>query len=68
MTFSAIHSTLVSGSQVFISVGASVFGVSWNTIRMPSTSISSMGLVIKRVGAIRPTAPAETPWPRPWLT
>ena len=42
MTFSAIHSAFMSGMYVFISRGASVFGVFWKTILTPSTSNSSM--------------------------
>ena len=32
-----MHSALWPGKKKFISAGASVPGVSWNTIRMPST-------------------------------
>ena len=53
---------------MFISRGASVFGVFWKIIRTPSTSISSIGFATKRLGAISPIAPADTPWPRPWPT
>ena len=39
--FSAMHSQPRSGKKKFISAGASVSGVSWNTIRTPSTTNSS---------------------------
>ena len=39
--FSAMHSQPRSGKKKFISAGASVSGVSWNTIRTPSTTSSS---------------------------
>ena len=42
MTFSAIHKAFISGMYVFISRGASVFGVFWKIILTPSTSNSSM--------------------------
>ena len=42
MMFSAAQNALRSGNQVFISAGASVPGVFWNTIRTPSTVSSSM--------------------------
>ena len=39
--FSAMHSQPVGrGKKKFISAGASVSGVSWNTIRTPSTTSS----------------------------
>ena len=66
VTFSAIHSSFLSGNQVFISAGASVFGVFWNTIFTPSTVSSSRSSSITRVGAIRVTLPMETFWARPW--
>ena len=53
---------------MFISRGASVFGVFWKIMPTPSTSNSSIGSVTSRFGAISPTAPAETPWPSPWPT
>jgi hypothetical protein len=68
VTFSAIHSALYSGIQVFISRGASVLGVYWNTIGTPSTSNSSISSETKRVGAIRPVAPAGMRWPNPYVT
>ena len=39
--FSAMHSQPRSGKKKFISAGASVSGVSWNTMRTPSTTSSS---------------------------
>ena len=44
---------------MFISEGASVFGVFWNTICTPSTSNSSMSFSTMRVGAIRPDGPGD---------
>ena len=44
---------------MFISEGASVFGVFWKIIRTPSTSNSSMSFSTIRVGAISPMVPAE---------
>ena len=55
--FSAVHSQPWSGKKKFISAGASVSGVSWNTIRTPSTTSSSPVAVISSVGAIRPGRP-----------
>lgn len=37
MAFSAMHGAAWSGKWMFTSAGAPVPGVSWNTIRMPST-------------------------------
>ena len=68
VTFSAIHSAFIPGIQVFISAGASVPGVFWNSIVMPSTSNTSMSFSTTLVGVISPTNPADTPWPRPWPT
>ena len=53
--FSAAQKAFRSGNQVFISAGASVPGVFWNTIRTPSTVSSSMSSVMTTFGAIRPT-------------
>ena len=36
--FSAVHSQPWSGKKKFISAGASVSGVIWNTMRTPSTT------------------------------
>ena len=66
--FSAAQNALRSGNQVFISAGASVPGVFWNTIRTPSTVCSSMSATISMVGGIRPDDPAATPLPIAWST
>ena len=46
---------------VFISEGASVFGVFWKIIRTPSTSNSSMGFLTIRVGAMSPRCRSRLP-------
>ena len=51
ITFSAIQSAFMSGMYVFISRGASVFGVFWKIILTPSTSNSSIGLFDVTVGS-----------------
>ena len=66
--FSAAQNALNCGNQVFISTGASVSGVFWNTIFTPSMVISSKSLVIKAFGAIRPTLPLATFLPIDWST
>ncbi|MNP78328.1 hypothetical protein D3C76_1759150 [compost metagenome] len=53
VVFSAIHSALCWGNQVFISAGASVPGVIWKTILTPSMSSASPVLVISLVGKIK---------------
>ncbi|MNJ56588.1 hypothetical protein D3C77_521430 [compost metagenome] len=53
VVFSAIHSALCCGNQVFISAGASVPGVIWKTILTPSMSSSSPVLAISLVGKIK---------------
>ena len=68
VTFSAAQNALNCGNQVFISTGASVSGVFWNTIFTPSSVISSKSLEISRFGAIRPTEPAATFLPMDWST
>ena len=65
VVFSAMHSAAWSGNRMFISAGASVPGVSWNSIRMPSTTRSSPVAMIVSVGAMRVTVPVEVVWPRP---
>jgi hypothetical protein len=66
--FSAAQNALNCGKYVFISAGASVPGVFWNTIVTPSIVNSSISLTISRVGAIRPTDPAATFLPMAWST
>ena len=53
---------------MFISTGASVSGVFWNTIFTPSSVISSKSLLISRFGAIRPVLPLATFLPIAWST
>lgn len=50
---------------MFSSAGASVPGVSWKSIRMPSTVSVCPVRVMSRVGGTRPTEPVEVLWPRP---
>ena len=66
--FSAAQNALNCGNQVFISAGASVPGVFWNTIRTPSTVTSWMSSVMTSVGAIRPVVPLELILPIAWST
>lgn len=54
-----------SGKAKFISDGASVPGVSWKTIRTPSTTSSCPVPVIGRLGSISEMVPVEVVWPRP---
>ncbi|MOA00492.1 hypothetical protein D3C78_1198580 [compost metagenome] len=68
VVFSAIHMALNCGNQVFISAGASVPGVIWNTIFTPSMVSSSPVLWTNSVGSISVAVPVETVWPRPALT
>ena len=65
MAFSAMHSARRSGKRKFISAGASVFGVSWNTMWMPSTVSSCPVWVMSTVGGISVTVPVEVVCPRP---
>lgn len=53
------------GKRKFISDGASVPGVSWKTIRTPSTVSCCPVSVMSTVGGMRPIVPVEVPWPRP---
>jgi len=48
-----------------ISAGASVSGVSWNTISIPSMRCVSMGSLTMRVGGMSVTVPREVALPRP---
>ena len=68
VTFSAAQNALNCGNQVFISAGASVPGVFWNTIRTPSTVSSSVAPATVRVGAISPDEPFEARLPIAWST
>ena len=65
VAFSAAHSARRSGNQMFISAGASVPGVSWKTIRTPSTVSSCPVAVMSTVGAMSVTVPADVVWPSP---
>jgi len=51
-----------------ISAGASVSGVSWNTISIPSIVWVSNGALMMRVGGISVTVPREVTLPRPAST
>jgi hypothetical protein len=53
---------------VFISAGASVPGVFWNTIFTPSTVRSSMSSLIMTFGGIRPRLPVAVFLPIDWST
>ncbi|MDT4851332.1 hypothetical protein FQZ97_855100 [compost metagenome] len=53
---------------MFISDGASVPGVIWNSSVTPSTVSSWPVRSIRSVGSIRPMLPWEMVWPRPALT
>ena len=64
--FSAAQKALNCGNQVFISTGASVSGVFWNTIFTPSIVTSSKSFLIRRFGAISPTLPFATFLPIDW--
>ncbi|MNJ03158.1 hypothetical protein D3C73_1633740 [compost metagenome] len=57
--FSAAQNALNCGNQVFISAGASVPGVLWNSISIPSMVRVSKSLVMKRLGSISPMLPIE---------
>ncbi len=66
--FSARFSTLNCGKWKFISAGASVSGVSWKTISMPSMQCRSTGCSMLIVGAIRLLVPRPMALPRPLST
>ena len=66
--FSATHRALYFGIQVFISAGASVPGVSWNSSSTPSMVIFSPVFVISKVGAMKDTVPVDWPMPMPWAS
>ncbi len=66
--FSAMHSQRWSGKKKFISAGASVSGVIWNTMRTPSTTSSSPVWVMSTVGTMRPGTPSGTHLPSPEST
>ncbi len=68
VAFSARHSARRCGKEKFISAGASVPGVSWKTIRTPSTVSSCPVRVTSRVGGISETVPVEVVIPSPALT
>ncbi len=66
--FSAMHSSLKSGKWKFISAGASVPGVIWNTILTPSTTSSVPVSQISSVGGMSPTVPTAVVLPSPAST
>ena len=66
--FSARFSTLNCGKWKFISAGASVSGVSWKTISMPSMVCRSTACVMSMFGAIRLVVPRPIALPRPLST
>ena len=65
VALSAMQRTRRSGKWKFISAGASVPGVSWKTIRTPSTVSSWPVSAMSRLGGIRVTVPSEVVCPRP---
>lgn len=65
VAFSARHRARWSGKRKFISAGASVPGVSWKTIRTPSTVSSWPVSVMSTVGGIRLMVPMEVVEPSP---
>jgi len=60
-----MHSARRSGNKKFISAGASVPGVSWNSISTPSTVSCWPVCVISAVGGISDTVPVEVVMPSP---
>ena len=65
MAFSATQSAAWSAKKKFISAGASVPGVSWNSMVTPSRTSTWPVWVTSRVGAMRPTGPSDAAWPSP---
>ena len=65
VAFSATHSARWAGKRKFISAGASVPGVSWNSTVTPSRTSIWPVWVTSWVGAISDTAPFDVAWPRP---
>ena len=63
--FSAMQSAACSTNRKFISAGASVSGVSWNSTVRPSISSTVPVSVIDSVGATRPGVPVGTVTPMP---
>src|SRR6056297_684070 len=63
--FSAMHSARLPGKKKFISAGASVSGVFWNTISTPSTVSVWPVWVMSTVGGISEIVPDELVWPSP---
>ena len=59
MAFSAMHNSRWSGKWKFISAGASVPGVIWNTMRTPSRTSSSPVRVMSTVGGTSEIVPVE---------
>lgn len=67
VAFSARHRARRSGKRKFISAGASVPGVTWKTIRTPSTVSVWPVRVMSRVGGTSVRVPLETAGPSPVL-
>ena len=67
VAFSARHRARSSGRGKFISAGASVPGVSWKTMRTPSSVSSWPVRMMSWVGGTRLTVPFEVVMPRPAL-
>jgi len=65
VAFSAMHRARRSGKKKFISAGASVPGVTWNTTRTPSMVASWPVSVTSTVGTINDMVPNEVAIPRP---
>ena len=65
LAFSARSSTWKSGSQTFISAGASVPGVIWNSILTPSTSTVWPVWSMVTLGGASVCVPSATDWPMP---
>ena len=63
VVFSAIHMALNCGKKVFISVGASVPGVIWNSMSTPSTVILVPVLLMMSVGMINVGRPLRSSAP-----
>ena len=65
LAFSAMHSARRSGKYRFISAGASVPGVNWNSIRTPSMVRISPVAVMLSLGGTSVTVPRARVGPSP---
>src|SRR5664279_5208340 len=65
VAFSAIYSARRWGNRKFISAGASVPGVSWNSMTTPSTVSRCPVRVTSMVGGIKEMVPVDVVWPKP---